>query len=254
MHVLKAMYLTLDVETTGKDPNVDKVVQIGAVLSDAFGNVRKTYESLVDTEGVEIPPDASAVHHIVTEDLAGAPSLKTVLGEIEALGHYDVLVAHNAPFDMGFIKPPSHIPVVDTLRMAQHLWPELDQHKNQYLRYFFKLRVEGGGKQMTHSALPDALVTAANLVHELATAMQIAKDPDNLTVDKLTAWIANPVKVLKLRFGKHKGKMLLDLARTEPGYLRWMLEKMEDLDDDLRHSILWAQDTVRREREAVSSV
>jgi exodeoxyribonuclease X len=246
IHIRDAKYLVVDVETTGRDAEVDKIIQIGAVWVDWEGNVLDTFEDLVNPEGTPIPPDASAVHHLVDEDVAEAPPIAKVLTAMYATRPFDVLVAHNAPFDMAFLKPDPKTPVIDTLRLAQHLWPELDQHKNQYLRYYWKLKVHGGGKQMTHSALPDALVTAANLAHELKAVMALSKDPDNLTVDKIIPWILRPVRITKFRFGKHRGKLILDMAREDPSYLKWMLNKMEDLDEDLRSSVLWALEEAQR--------
>lgn len=236
-----ARFLVIDTETTGFDHKNDRVVQIGAVLLDSDFHPAKTYETLVSPGDVSIPAEASAIHHIVDEDVIGAPSLKEALSKVDTLGNYNAIAAHNAPFDMGFINPPSHFPVLDTLRLARKLWPDLNSHKNQFLRYYFKLKVGAAEGQMAHSALPDALVTAAILKHELTTVVQKAKDPENVSLMDLIDWLKRPIYMgaSRARFGKHAGKTWEEIAHADRGYLEWMLgpKGMKDLDADLAYTV-----------------
>lgn len=240
-----ALWLVLDTETTGFDPKDDKVLQIGAVWLDKSLRVINTFESFVNPEGVKIPPDARAIHHIGPKDVEGAPLLPAVLKVIEARGTYNAICAHNAPFDMSFIKPPSSIPVMDTLRLAKKLWPGLLKHTNQFLRYHFDLTVEGAEGQMAHSALPDARVTAANLSYMIQflrdRAVTKGNDPDAIDLDILLEWLAKPLFLgdVQCKFGKHKGKTWSEIAQADRSYLQWMIgpKGMSDMDIDQKYTV-----------------
>jgi len=235
----KALFLVLDTETTGFDHKEDKVVQIGAVWLDSNFDTVDTYESLVCPGEKRIPAGASAIHHLIDEDVEKAPRLEEVLKEIERRGKYNCIAAHNAPFDMGFIKPPSDIPVIDTLRLARKLWPDIESHKNQFLRYHFQLKVPRD--LPAHSALPDALSTAAFLKFALEHMKSAAKDPNTIDIPGLLEWLAKPMNMSasKARFGKHKGKTWSEIAQQDRSYLSWMIgpKGMSELDEDLKHTV-----------------
>jgi DNA polymerase-3 subunit epsilon/exodeoxyribonuclease X len=61
--------------------------------------------------------------------------------------------------------------------------------------------------------------------------------PNTNVVEKMLDLTATPIIIKTFKFGKHKGKDLIDVAREDAGYLRWMLSSMENLDEDMRYSI-----------------
>lgn len=97
-------YIAFDIETTGLQPGINAVVEIAAVRFDHNGKTLDTFEALVDP-GREIPPDAQAIHGISDEMVAGCPRIAEVMPEfLRFLGPAsNVLFAHNAPFDLGFL-------------------------------------------------------------------------------------------------------------------------------------------------------
>jgi len=95
-------FTVLDVETTGLNPQYgDRVCEI-ALLRCEGGRELGRFHSLVDP-GRPISPGAFAVNRIRDEDLIGAPLFADIASTVlEMLGN-SVLVAHNAPFDLGFL-------------------------------------------------------------------------------------------------------------------------------------------------------
>lgn len=64
----------IDIETTGTDPVADAVIEVASVDVLADGTITNRQSTLV-RPGIPIPPEASAAHHLIDEDLAGAPPL-----------------------------------------------------------------------------------------------------------------------------------------------------------------------------------
>ncbi len=100
-------YAALDVETTGLDSGRgDRVIEVGVVLFsfDSEGALREesSWGSLIDP-GIPIPASSTAVHGLTDLDIWGAPSFRSIADELAALLSGRVFVAHNAPFDAGFI-------------------------------------------------------------------------------------------------------------------------------------------------------
>ena len=118
-----------DTETTGFRPPEAQVIQIGSIDLTSEGGYENEYESLVDISPLKCEPKSSGVHHIIDEDLAGAPvfdeAVKPLLGA-------DVYIAHNAKFDLQWM--PIQIlrsPIICTMCCAQVYWGKrAPDHKN----------------------------------------------------------------------------------------------------------------------------
>lgn len=235
MDLKSIRWLILDLETTGMDPEKDRPIEVGAAWVQDM-KVVDTFSSFCDPEGVAIPPDASAIHHIIASDLEGAPKFKEVLRDIDGRHKYDVIVAHNAPFDMRWIQPPSHIPVLDTLRLAQKLWPAAPNHKNQTLRYMWGICLDPAERRgMAHSAAFDTRVTAGILIKGIEALYERSKDPETLTLDKVQTWLKAPqdLRDRPMKFGKHRGKTWAQVAIEDRSYLSWFLSPKCSMDKDL---------------------
>ncbi len=234
------LFLVLDCETTGTDHATDGVVEVGAVLSDERTTL--AYDSMLNNPGVPIRPEASAVHHLVDEDVCHAEDLDSTMEDVVSVVmqgqksyQVDAYVAHNAPFDRGFLgRHLSAVPWLDTLRMARRYLPDLAAHGNQYLRYALKLPVERSEDptMAPHRALGDALVTAALLRHLLAGPAK--EDFERLGVAGFVAHVEAPMLVQVVNFGKHRGKKWSDVPRD---YLAWFLRNGEGADLDVLHTV-----------------
>jgi DNA polymerase-3 subunit epsilon len=150
-------FIAFDVETTGIVPGVDSILEIGAVRF-VDGVVDSIFSTLVDPQR-PIPPGASHINGITDQMVKGKSLIKDLLDPFAEFCGSDVMVAHNAPFDVQFFnavikKHESSAPkgiVLDTLAMARKLVPGLANHKLGTLVQHFK--IESGG---FHRAEEDA--------------------------------------------------------------------------------------------------
>lgn len=91
----------IDTETTGRDSNTDRLIEVGIVLG-RHGEPYERKSWLVDP-GVAIPAESFAVHGISDADVAGKPTFAAVLPEILAFLGGAIPAAYNAAFDKAFI-------------------------------------------------------------------------------------------------------------------------------------------------------
>ena len=91
----------VDVETTGRDASVDRVVEVGIVVG-RHGEVIARYNWLINP-GIPIPAEASAVHHISDDDVKDSPRFQEIAHEIAASLAGCIPAAYNAAFDRAFL-------------------------------------------------------------------------------------------------------------------------------------------------------
>lgn len=103
---------------------------------------------------------AMAVHHITETDIAGKPRFEDTpdAATLQSLLCEGPLVAHNVAFDQDVLERHGMevSTSICTLRLSRYLYPELDQHRLQYLRYYFDLQFET--RPVVHDALGDVYV------------------------------------------------------------------------------------------------
>ena len=150
-------FVALDVETTGLWPVADRIVEIGAVK---FRNrkVIDTFQELVDPK-MPISPGAFAVNGITGEMVRGKPTIEHVLPRFISFLGESVPVAHNAPFDVGFLfydisrlnLKTADEPILDTCAIPKKVFPYLYSYSLESL--VSALQIEAG---RLHRALADA--------------------------------------------------------------------------------------------------
>ncbi len=91
----------IDTETTGRDAQIDRLVEVGIVIG--RGGVIVERKSWLINPGVPIPAETSAIHGIKDEDVADKPSFADVAHEILAALGEAIPAAYNAAFDRGFL-------------------------------------------------------------------------------------------------------------------------------------------------------
>ena len=156
--VKDAVFVAFDTETTGFSAKKDRVVEIGAVKFCGDGTVLASANWLINPQR-NIPFYATKVHGITPEMTANAPSFAEVWPAFELFCVGSVLLAHNASFDMGFLRaelqranlkiPP--LVVADTLPLFRKWFPGASGHSLEKLITY--LNVPGG---TTHRAEADA--------------------------------------------------------------------------------------------------
>ncbi|MBI5343020.1 MAG: 3'-5' exonuclease [Deltaproteobacteria bacterium] len=124
--VAEGPYIAIDVETTGLDPSGGHRICEIALLKFLRGNVIDSLVSFIDPLR-PISPGASAVNGITDFMVSGAPLFTDLFPRILTFIGSDVLVFHNAPFDLSFLRAEARLAggewplnrVVDTLRLAR---------------------------------------------------------------------------------------------------------------------------------------
>jgi DNA polymerase-3 subunit epsilon len=162
-------FVVVDLETTGGSPASCEITEIGAVKVRG-GEVLGEFQTLVNP-GVPIPSFIAVLTGITDGMVAGAPRLESVLPSFLEFARDTVLVAHNAPFDVGFLKAacsthghdwpgPS---VLDTARLARQVVTrdETPNCKLASLARFFR-----SATTPDHRALSDARATV-DVLHGL---------------------------------------------------------------------------------------
>jgi exodeoxyribonuclease X len=220
-----------DTETTGNTEN-DFLLQI------AYKLANETFTGLYKPP-VKIPPEASAIHHITNKmvenkisfrESSDLPKIKKLFEDKDS-----VVVAHNAPFDLMIIKKEGIEPknFICTLRIIRYLDPEnkIAQYKLQYLRYFLEIEIDAEA----HDALGDVLVLEKLFEYLKNKIMQEENLSEEGAVKKMVEISSHPSLLRIFNFGKHLGKKIEDVLKTDRGYLEWLLAQKlasDQIDED----------------------
>lgn len=187
------MFIALDIETTGFDPEKDSPMEIAFVRFDAK-HIFDEWTTLVNPE-TEIPAIVSHITGIAYQDILHAPKLSEVQASIQdRIGTYPI-VGHNVSFDIEFLKKKNfriENPVYDTYSLSTILIPGLPSYALEALTPILKIP-----HAEKHRALQDARA-AMHLFRLLLQRIEtIAPDVRTLLADFLhkTSW---PLKTLFL--------------------------------------------------------
>lgn len=220
-----------DTETTGNTEK-DYLIQL------AYKHGDESFTELYKPP-IKIPPEASAVHHITNKMVENKPTFKegTDFPIVKKLfeDKDSVMVAHNTPFDLMILDKEGIKPkrFICTLRVARELDKEgkIERYNLQYLRYLLDLDVEA----TAHDAMGDVLVLE-KLFERLKN--KIIKE-DNLNeekaIERMIEISSHPSIFRTFNFGKHVGKKIEEVLKTDRGYLEWLLaQKLESdqIEDD----------------------
>jgi DNA polymerase III epsilon subunit family exonuclease len=160
-------YVAWDTETTGLVAVEGRLVEIAGVKFRFDGTVIGTFSTLIDPLTV-IPREVIDIHGITNAMVTGLPSVGPILYQFFSMfcppSPYCVLLAHNAPFDVGFvqeefkrvaIQPTQHL-TLDTVELAAAHFPAL---KNQNGRVSLQTVSQALGirREARHRALADAM-------------------------------------------------------------------------------------------------
>ncbi len=164
-------FVVFDIETTGLSPLNCKITEIGAVIV-KNGEIIDRYNTFVNPK-VPIPEEIVKLTSITDEMVADAPEIDKVLPEFLEFCGDRLLIAHNANFDISFIRAaadecglPFANPYLDTVALSRYLNPELKRHKLDNLADYFGL-----GNFNHHRACDDAEMLGL-IFNKMAEKMQ----------------------------------------------------------------------------------
>lgn len=223
--------VVFDLETTGTNINVDRIVDISLITRLPDGGLVK-WASLVNP-CMPIPAGAAAVHGITDELVKDAPTFEQIADQVMArfegcdIGGFNV-----ARFDLPLLQAElgraggrtlnlGGVHVVDAMTIF-HAREKRDL--SSAVRLYLGRQHEGA-----HRAEADAFAALQileeqqvryQLPDDVAGMVGAAQPADAIDLDGKFTW--SGVEAV-LAFGKHKGKALRLVARADPGFLRWML-------------------------------
>ena len=153
-------FCVFDIETTGLSNLRDRMTEIGAVRI-CDGEIVDQFDTFVDPQ-MPVPEKISELTGITDEMLRGAPQEEEALEAFLKFADGLPLVAHNASFDVGFIRRAAErvgcvfdLPYIDTVAMSKYCNPELKRHKLDVVAEYFGL-----GTFNHHRAQDDARMLA----------------------------------------------------------------------------------------------
>ncbi|RCW64938.1 ATP-dependent DNA helicase DinG [Saliterribacillus persicus] len=155
-------FVVIDLETTGQLPSKgDRIIEIGIVVIENKKIIKK-YAQLINPKR-NIPVFISQLTGIEMEDTINAPAFEEVAEDILKLIDNSYIVAHNIPFDIGFLNAELNRlgydslknKMIDTVELARIALPKANSYKLNELAHFLNLRHDD-----PHRALSDAWITA----------------------------------------------------------------------------------------------
>ena len=152
-------YCVLDLETTGFSATTEKITEVG-IMKVKDGEVIDQFACFVNPEK-HIPARVSEVTNITDDMVKDAETIEKVFPKILKFIEGSVLVAHNAPFDIGFLKQNAKVlgyefdfTYIDTLSLAKDLFPDYKKYKLGKIAENLGIKVE-----VAHRALDDVDTT-----------------------------------------------------------------------------------------------
>ncbi|MEM8537841.1 MAG: exonuclease domain-containing protein [Pseudomonadota bacterium] len=183
--VSELCFVVLDLETTGLSPASDEIVQMAAVRVLNGSLVQGEELNLLVHPGRPIPPASTEIHGITDADVIGAPDAITACRKLHAFAQDAVLVAHNVPFDLGFLKKTAATadmrwdnPVLDTVLLSALVFGVTEDHSLDALCARLSITIPTDDR---HTARGDALATA----HALLALLKVAQARGYETMDTL---------------------------------------------------------------------
>lgn len=159
-HTIDSPFVVFDIETTGLDNNKDNITEIGAVKVEG-GKIVDKWSTFVNPCR-PIPEHITNLTGINDAMVKDAPKIEEILGSFLEFAKDCVLVAHNAAFDVGFMKKAArrsglefNFCILDTLMLARCMYPDLPNFKLDTLTRHLHVILENH-----HRAVDDAKATA----------------------------------------------------------------------------------------------
>jgi DNA polymerase III subunit epsilon len=229
---LKKPLVFIDVEATGTNVCADRVVEIAMIKIMPDGN-RTVKRKLINPQ-IPIPPSVTEIHGITDEMIKDAPSFKQAAQDIKQFLTGCDLAFYNAfrldlpilmeeflraevEFDMKNRK------VID----VQKIFHQMEQRTlSAAYKFYCNKNLEGA-----HGAETDAMATAEILSAQVEKYPQLGNTLDSITkaigedniIDLARRFTFNDKGIETFNFGKHKGRTVADVLKSEPQYYDWMM-------------------------------
>ena len=222
-----------DLETTGTNITHDRIVEISIVKLMPDGTVVERSRRL--NPEMPIPAEATAVHHITDDDVAGEPTFRQVAASLsKLLQGCDIAGFNSNRFDIPLLDQEFHRAGVDfDLNGVRFVDVQTIYHKKEPRTLVAAYRYYCGKElEEAHSALADTRATMEVLMAQLDVYDDLPVELDGLSefanpnrnVDLLGRLIYDDNKREVINFGKYKGRLAEEVLASDPGYYNWIMQ------------------------------
>ena len=222
-----------DLETTGTNITHDRIVEISIVKLMPDGTVVERSRRL--NPEMPIPAEATAVHHITDDDVAGEPTFRQVAASLsKLLQGCDIAGFNSNRFDIPLLDQEFHRAGVDfDLNGVRFVDVQTIYHKKEPRTLVAAYRYYSGKElEEAHSALADTRATMEVLMAQLDVYDDLPVELDGLSefanpnrnVDLLGRLIYDDNKREVINFGKYKGRLAEEVLASDPGYYNWIMQ------------------------------
>jgi DNA polymerase-3 subunit epsilon len=234
---LERSLVFFDLETTGLEIGKDRIIEIKMVKANPDGT-EENYYSRVNPEGVPISEGAQEKHGIKIEDLKNEPIMQVIAKEVYDfivdcdLGGYNLL-----RFDIPML-------VNELLRCGVYWNPRGVNVLDSYLIYAKQepRTLEGAYKYYTGNVLKDAHSASADIkatmeilekqIEKYKLSNSVKDIYESIKEEKENVDLAGKLKKDKdgkvlFTFGKHNGKSVVEVYKSDPNYFSWIIDKSE---------------------------
>lgn len=230
---LKSPLLFFDIESTGLNIATDRIVEISAVKVMPNGDEHVKTRRLNPT--IPISPEAQAIHGISNEDVKDCPTFKEIAKSLaQWMTGCDIAGYNSIKFDIPLLAEEFLRAGVDFdfrkrhLVDVQNIFHKLEQRTlTAAYKFYCKKELENA-----HSAEADTIATYEILKAQLdrypeVLSNDVAMLADFSTRSRLVDYagriVLNDKDEPVINFGKHKGKTVEEVLRTEPSYYAWIM-------------------------------
>ncbi|MGD1844829.1 MAG: exonuclease domain-containing protein [Salibacteraceae bacterium] len=223
----------IDLETTGTQVAKDRIVEIAILKVQPDGS--QTVKTLRINPEQPIPAESSAIHGISDADVANEPTFKDVAGSLfKFLFECDLAGFNSNKFDIPLLVEEFERAGITfevegrKLVDVQNIFHKMEQRTLSAAFQFYC----GENLENAHSAEADIRATFEVLRAQIERYDNLENDMDflhefsrrNNNVDLAGRFVYNDKKEVLFNFGKHRGRLVTDVLRNEPGYYGWMLQ------------------------------
>lgn len=164
-------FAVVDFETTGLNPESDRIVQLAAVIVNGNGDITDSFDTIVKPESPsEYQHGAEHIHGISAEQVSNGMPLRIALQKLWDISADNVFTAHNAQFDLGFLHAESErvgikgrVEIhIDTLELSRRISGADNTRRHNLFALCEHYGIE---RDKVHDAKSDATATAQLLMH-----------------------------------------------------------------------------------------
>lgn len=221
-----------DLETTGVNLSTDRIIEV-AIIKILPDGTRQVKRKLLNP-GIPIPPETTAIHGITDEMVKDAPSFKQCGNELKQfIENCDMGGYNSNRFDIPilmeeFLRAGMEVDL-SACRMVdvQHIFYKMEPRTltAAYKYYCDKELVDAHSAEADVNATIDVFMSQIERYPQMGNSLDsiLAVIGEDKVVDYARRFIFDEKGVEVFNFGKHKGRPVVDVLKSEPQYYDWMI-------------------------------